>query len=361
MGWGDATPGAEDRQGLLVLDGHQRVIYCSHSVSALLGLGQTEIISQGLEAVLRRQRIDEEAPELFDFLMGAAAGTNSEPCKTLLTLSGPLTRELPVTMFTVVLGPNESVTALLFDEVSNDSKQAYQWATMIGILAHELHNPLTVIKSYSDLLFFESPLNPIQKQWINNIRISIDRMAALGSGLVSTARKGSSVTTVDVDQLTLGECLAGVVDELADTVTSHRFSVQIPVDLPTVAANRLWVEQVLRNLLDNAVKYSPGGGQVTVEARFEAGQNRMVVGVSDQGIGIALEDQARIFLPSERVTRRETNNIWGVGLGLFIVKELVELMGGEVWIESELYGGSTFFFSLPGRGHHAISEPSAGR
>ena len=129
--------------------------------------------------------------------------------------------------------------------------------------------------------------------------------------------------------------------------TNHSIEVDVALDLPHVLANRFSSEQVLGNLLDNAVKYSPHGARVTVAARYQPERQRIVIGVSDQGIGIAPEDQARIFSPHERVTRRETKNLWGVGLGLYIVKGLVELMGGEVWVESELDQGSTFFFTLP--------------
>ena len=356
--WHDRVPDTKMTDGLLVLDGDHRVIYCSHRVSALFGLGQNEILGQGLKEILQCQRLDEESPDFFGSLIGAINGGNREPIKTQLTLSRPQAMEFPVTVFTVVLGPDESITALLFEEAANYPQEVHQWATMIGILAHELHNPLTVIKAYSDLLFFESPLNSTQKKWMDNIRISIDRMAALGSGLVSTARKRSGEMTVNVDQLTVSESVARVVDDISFTVTNHRIAALIPPDLPPVTANRLWFEQVLRNLLDNAVKYSPLGGPVTVAARVEADGQRMVISVSDQGIGIALEDQARIFSPSERVTRRETEKIWGTGLGLFIVKELVNLMEGEVWIESELNGGSTFFFSLPCARYEMSSEPS---
>lgn len=345
--WHDRVPDAKMTNGLLVLDSDHRVIHCSHRVSALFGLGQNEILGQGLEEVLRCRQLDEESPDFCRSLIGAINGSNREPRKTQLTLLRPKLMEFPVIVFTVVLGPNESITALFFDEVSNDHQEVKEWATMIGILAHELHNPLTVIKAYADLLFLESPLNPMQKKWVANIRDGIDRMAALGSGLLSAARMGSGDVSVNIDQLTVGECVARVIEDITHTVTNRRFSTLIPPDLPPVTANRIWFEQVLRNLLDNAVKYSPQGGPVSVAARVEAGRQRMVIEVSDQGIGIALEDQARIFWPSERITRRETDNIWGVGLGLFIVKELVNLMGGEVWIESELNGGSTFFFSLP--------------
>ena len=99
--------------------------------------------------------------------------------------------------------------------------------------------------------------------------------------------------------------------------------------------------------MENALKYSPRGDSVTIAAHHLPETQLLVLSVSDRGIGISPEDRDRIFLLGERVARRETDNVGGAGLGLFLVKELVELMGGEVWVESDLSLGSTFYFMLP--------------
>ena len=101
--------------------------------------------------------------------------------------------------------------------------------------------------------------------------------------------------------------------------------------------------------MENALKYSPRGDSVTIAAHHLPETQLLVLSVSDRGIGISPEDRDRIFLLGERVACRKTDNVGGAGLGLFIVKELVELMGGEVWVESELNKGSSFFFSIPTR------------
>jgi signal transduction histidine kinase len=102
------------------------------------------------------------------------------------------------------------------------------------------------------------------------------------------------------------------------------------------------VERILHNLIDNAIKYSPKGGDVTIFARQEDAS--LVIGVKDQGIGISTEDQARLFKPFERL---ETVEIGGVGLGLNVCRRLVEAHGGRIWVESQPGQGATFFFTLP--------------
>ena len=127
----------------------------------------------------------------------------------------------------------------------------------------------------------------------------------------------------------------------------HTFLVDIPESISPVEADEHKLTQVISNLLDNAAKYSPQGGLVTVSARHEPGRHQVVTSVSDHGVGIAYDDQVELFSLFHRVRRPENDGVGGTGLGLYIVKRLVELMKGEVWLESELGKGSTFFLSIP--------------
>ncbi len=120
----------------------------------------------------------------------------------------------------------------------------------------------------------------------------------------------------------------------------------MPIDYK-VLADRNKLSQVLMNLLTNAVKYSPKGGKIVVSGRHEPRNDRVVVSVSDEGIGIQPNDVEAVFETFHRVRNAETDHIRGSGLGLFIVKQLVDLMAGEVWLESEAGRGSTFFFTVP--------------
>jgi signal transduction histidine kinase len=112
--------------------------------------------------------------------------------------------------------------------------------------------------------------------------------------------------------------------------------------LPKVLADYLRVNSILNNLVDNAIKYSPDGGDIAVSVRSK--DDCLIVGVKDPGIGISAEDQVRLFKPFERL---ETTKVTGVGLGLNVCCRLVEAHGGRIWVESEPGKGSTFFFTLP--------------
>jgi len=121
--------------------------------------------------------------------------------------------------------------------------------------------------------------------------------------------------------------------------------VDVTQGLPSVEADEKRIQQVVENLLDNAVKYSPQGGEIRLRAEVRPGE--LLVSVSDQGIGIAKEELNKVFDRFYRIQQRKLGQIGGAGLGLAICKSLVEAHGGRIWAESELGKGSTFHFTLP--------------
>jgi signal transduction histidine kinase len=119
----------------------------------------------------------------------------------------------------------------------------------------------------------------------------------------------------------------------------------LPKKLPAVPADVLRVERILYNLLENAVKYSPQSHKIRVFAQPK--KEHMVIGVIDQGIGMSLHDQAKIFGPFQRIEDSRLEGVKGAGLGLLVCRRLVEAHGGRIWVKSEPGRGSTFFFTLP--------------
>ena len=126
---------------------------------------------------------------------------------------------------------------------------------------------------------------------------------------------------------------------------THRLIVDMPATLPAAMIDRIRIERVLHNLVENAIKYSPKGGEVKVFGRQQDGQ--LVVGVSDQGIGIPVEEQSKLFQRFQRLGASKMSNVPGFGLGLRVCRILVEAHGGRIWVESAPGSGSTFYFTVP--------------
>lgn len=138
----------------------------------------------------------------------------------------------------------------------------------------------------------------------------------------------------------------------------HKFSVVIPERSPSVIADLDKLNQVLTNLFGNSVKYSPAGGMISISAVHDPEPEFVVISIQDEGIEIAPEHQGILFTPFGMVRTPETAEIDGPGLGLYLVKELVGAMGGEVWVESQTGLGSTFFFCLPANGKSPLQDIS---
>lgn len=223
----------------------------------------------------------------------------------------------------------------------------------ISLAAHELRTPVTVLAGYADLLLRQAAkgkgqeLDEAQKSKILAIQEAADHLTKLTEDLLN-------VTRVQLGQFQLHQCPTDVVeltrrviDQIQATTEHHHLTLRTPFAHLQVTVDAFRIEQVLSNLLTNAIKYSPQGGPVEVEIRKEEKQDEVHFQVRDHGMGIPKEQQPRIFGRFVRADNGRNAHITGTGLGLYLCRELVERHGGHIWFESEEQLGSTFFFNLP--------------
>ncbi len=236
----------------------------------------------------------------------------------------------------------------LFRDITKEVEVDRLKSEFISTVSHELRTPMTSIKGYTDLLFLEAAgrVNESQRHFLNIIKSNADRLSFLVNDLLDISRIETGRVQLDIKPLQIGKVIDEVVTSLEGQVQEKHLglSVDVPEGLPMVQGDRDRIAQILFNLVTNAYQYTPEGGQITISVRPEDGALR--VDVSDTGIGIAPEDQQRIFdrfYRADHPVVRESN---GTGLGLSIVKSFVEMHGGEIWVESELGHGSTFSFTL---------------
>ena len=221
---------------------------------------------------------------------------------------------------------------------------------LMSFVAHELKTPMTPIKGYTDILLSNAvgPLSDGQRQFLNVIRNNIERMKTIVTDMNDSAR-------IEAGKLRLEKVVLDprpLIDEALATARAlfeskqQSLSVELPAELPNILADGTRFSQVLHNLLSNAHKYTPESGHIVL--RGEAHDGELHIAVQDNGIGIAPEDQGRLFQKFFRAEDRLAREMApGTGLGLNIVKNLVELQGGRIWFESELRRGSTFHFTVP--------------
>jgi signal transduction histidine kinase len=245
--------------------------------------------------------------------------------------------------------------AQLYGEVqqANTAKSEF-----VSLVAHELKNPMTSIKGYSELLASGTvgQINEMQTNFLGTIRSNVERMSALVSDLNDNAKIEAGRLRLDFKPVDLADVVDDVVRSTRRQVEEKHQEVEVnlPPQLPQVWADRIRVIQVMTNLVSNANKYTTDGGRILVGAEEtanqwdEAGAKRVVhMWVRDNGIGISPEDQAKIFQKFFRSEDMKAREAPGTGLGLNITRSLVEMQGGRIWFESEYRKGTTFHFTVP--------------
>jgi len=217
----------------------------------------------------------------------------------------------------------------------------------IGLVSHELRSPLTVITgAVSTVLTEGARLSPEEiNQLLLDASHEADTLASLLNNLLELSRAQAGRLFISAELVNLRKVLRDSVEEIRRQSPAYRFVLEIPGKMPAVTADKLRLERILHNLLENAVKYSPDGGEIRVSVKLE--KERLVISVSDQGIGISKIDQGKLFKPFQRLEDTRIHSTKGLGLGLLVCQRLVGSHGGQIWVESKHGQGSTFFFTLP--------------
>ena len=245
--------------------------------------------------------------------------------------------------------------ARLFEQVrrANEAKTDF-----ISFVSHELKQPMTSIKGYTDLLIkgVTGELNDAQHGFLETVRSNADRMNKLVSDLLDVSRIESGRIRMEFEGISVGQVIEDALRTIRRQIEAKQqaLEVYVPPDLPPARGDRDRIVQILTNLVSNAHRYTPEGGSIAIRAqRWSDGRSGVGTGefvlcsVSDTGIGIAPADQERLFTKYFRADHPAVQSVAGTGLGLSITRSLVEMHGGEIWVESELEKGSTFAFTVP--------------
>lgn len=220
----------------------------------------------------------------------------------------------------------------------------------LSLVTHQLRSPLTGTKYIMQLVLSEKvgPLTPEQKEMLQQGQDSNDRMLILVSDLLNISKMADGDVAFDFEKIRIEDMLKKMHTQIEPQAQKKRisFSMHLPKEpLPEVQLDQKKVHFVIQNLIDNAVKYTPEAGSVTVSAELHT--KGIAVHVKDTGIGVPKEEMSKLFTKFYRATNAEASKRVGTGLGLYIAKSVIERHHGEMWVESVENQGSTFSFYLP--------------
>jgi signal transduction histidine kinase len=217
----------------------------------------------------------------------------------------------------------------------------------VATVSHDLRSPLTLMRGYATMLEMVGELNEQQQSYVRKIITGVENMSRLVNNLLDLGRIELGVG-LQVETIPIRDTVEHVISTLQLQATQKQIQLTLEVAQslpPFMEADQALLHQAIYNLVENALKYTPEGGRVTVRLRPEG--ESVVFEIQDTGIGIAPSDLPRLFEKFYRARQREARAQHGSGLGLAIVRSIAEQHGGKVWVESELGKGSTFYLQIP--------------
>jgi len=243
--------------------------------------------------------------------------------------------------------------AVMLNDITEIRNVDRMKTAFISTVSHELRTPLTSIKGFIETLLSDTEGfydKDTQREFYRIIDSECDRLTRLIEDLLNVSRieqgQAMQLNLTHVSLSDASERILSTQRAYADP-NLHQLETQFPEDFPSIEADQDKIDQILTNLVSNAIKYSPRGGAITISGRFLPAQSAIEVRVQDHGMGIPKEHLAKIWERFHRVDNRDNRRIGGTGIGLFLVKTLVEAHHGQTGLDS-IYGkGSTFWFTLP--------------
>jgi two-component system phosphate regulon sensor histidine kinase PhoR len=327
--------------GLVVVDDRRRVRMMNREFRRVFGLEDTGPGASLLETI-RHASIDRLVMEAI---------RAKEPRRESIQMSrGPSEgREMEVSA--VPLSENSAQTegaVVLFHDVTQLRQMEEIRRDFVANVSHELRTPLSIFRGYLETLLDDPHQPPGELLRILEVmERHSDRLYALVEDVLSLARLESPGTELDLSEISLPEFLPEILRDWEKRLEAKQLKahLDVPLDLPKLEADESRLQEIIYNLLDNAVKYSRAGGAITLRAAVEG--DRVRISVSDEGIGIREDDLPRIFERFYRADKARSRELGGTGLGLSIVKHIAQLHGGTAQAQSEPGKGTTISVLLP--------------
>jgi PAS domain S-box-containing protein len=335
-------------EGMIALDDKGTIVLINSVATAMFGLDPKATNVSFNENISLTSQLGKEVPPE---ILPTATLQTGEIVDDVYTLKDDGTHKILVNISAspIKLEGRIAGAILVVRDVTKEKEVDRMKTEFISLASHQLRTPLSAIKWFSEMLLNgdAGELKPEQKDFTKNIADSTDRMVELVNSLLNISRIESGRIIVDPRPTDLKELIGGIVNDLKAKTEERQQTLIISVhsELPKINLDSRLIGQVYLNLLTNAVKYTPKNGEISVTVSKKG--DDVISQITDNGYGIPKAQQGRIFekfFRAENVAKFETD---GTGLGLYLIKAVVESSGGKIWFESEEGKGTSFWFTLP--------------
>ena len=325
-------------EGVAVVNASERLLFSNEGFAEILDLDVPPQSGRALVEVVRQT-------ELIEAVRGVLKG---EPRVETEIVTGTLRQRFFAATVASVRAAETSGAVIVLHDITELRKLERVRRDFVANVSHELRTPLTAIQGFAETLLagaIDDPQNRLR--FLEIILEHSRRLARLTEDLLMLSKMDADRLELEIRRLSVSQFVEGCIETTLRPAAEKdlRISVNLQQPLPDIAADRRRLAEVLQNLLDNAMQYTPAGGQIMVSASANGAE--VTFTVSDTGIGIPRADQSRIFERFYRVDVARSREVGGTGLGLSIAKHLVEVHEGRIWVESEVGQGSQFHFTVP--------------
>ncbi len=351
-------------EGLIVTDRNGLIVLINGTFKKILDFDPEDL--QGKPLVDALEMVDENGKQvekterlIFKLLHEKITTTISDNNLQYKRKDGVLV-PVSVTVSPMMLGDSITGAVVVFRDITKEKQIDKTKTEFVSLASHQLRTPLSSVNWYTEMLLAgdAGKINAEQKKYLDEIYIGNQRMVALVNALLNVSRLELGTFSVEPLEMDLIETAQSVIAELKPQIITRKLKVkETHTGVPKIVADPKLMRIVIQNLLSNAVKYTPEKGTVTVDIRqvkkadtvdtVKAGLNGLVITVSDSGYGVPDGDKDKIFSKLFRAENVREMDTEGTGLGLYIVKSIIDQAGGKVWFESKLNKGTTFYVLLP--------------
>jgi len=351
--------GASD--GIMVMDVNNRVNFANQRINGMLGARQWSLIGQPFQVVKDFIVAKSDDQALAANQMEHAMLSEGGAVADSLSMKDSLGLELEMTSYPLLNENGDPLgRTLVFRDVTQEKAIQRMKSQFLSTASHQLRTPMASILAFSELSLTRQATPPKQREWIEQIHSQSTRMTGIINSMLNVSQIESGRLDLHFQEFDAGQVCREIIDEFKAKSGIHYFAIKIPAPLARIRADQARFTQIVENLVDNAIKYSPDSGSITIGAEAEHdGQIRFRV--TDTGVGISPEGQKDLFVPFSRIPNDRTGHVSGTGLGLYIAQNLVQLHGGKMWVESRLDYGTTIYFTMPGPHSMEVPESSADR